>query len=149
MIDREKIERSVKEFIAGTDIFLVGIKITGSNRITILADRNDGITIDNCAAIHRHVEKNLDREFEDFELQVSSPGLEVPFTVIEQYYKNEGRKVSVITSEGLRYNGILKNVSKGGFDLETELTKKGKAKEIKEIPFNFDQIKSTKVLLTI
>jgi hypothetical protein len=69
--------------------------------------------------------------------------------VIEQYYKNEGKKVMVLDNEGLKYSGLLRNVTVGGFDLETEVKDKGKAKEIKEIPFNFDQVKSTKIVLTI
>jgi len=149
MIDREKIEKSVKEFIRGTDLFLVGVRVSSYNKITILADRKDGITIEECVALHHHVGKSLDRDVEDFELQVSSPGLDTPFAVIEQYYKNEGHNVAVVTSEGLKYSGILKNVTKGGFDLGTELKVKGKAKETKDLSFNFDQIKSTKVLLVI
>lgn len=139
----------VKEHISGTGQFLVGVRVSSSNKITILFDRKEGITIDDCAALHRYVESNLDRDAEDYELQVSSPGLDMPFNVIEQYYKNEGRMVTVVTVDGLKFSGILKNVSKGGFDLESEVKVKGRSKEIKEMPFNFDQIKSTKVLLTI
>ncbi len=100
MIDKNKIEKLVNEFIKGTGIFLVAVKVSSSNRITVLADTMKGITIDECAAIHRHIEKNLDRNTEDFELQVSSPGLDMPFGVIEQYYKNEGKKVEVVDTEG-------------------------------------------------
>jgi ribosome maturation factor RimP len=149
MIDRTMIEESVKEYIHGTDLFLVAVKVSSSNKITVLADTKKGITIDECALIHRHIEKGFDRDVEDFELQVSSPGLDTPFSVIEQYYKNEGKKVSVVDNEGLKYTGILKNVTKGGFDLETEIKIKGKAKEVKDVPFNFDQIKSTRIVLTI
>jgi ribosome maturation factor RimP len=149
MIDRDEIEKLVREYILGTDIFLVGVKVSSSNRITILADTKKGISVDECANLHRKIEKEFDRNIEDFELQVSSPGLDMPFGVIEQYYKNEGQKVVVTDNEGLKYNGILRNVTAGGFDLETETKVKGKAKEIKEIPFNFDQIKSTKIVLTI
>jgi ribosome maturation factor RimP len=99
--------------------------------------------------LHHYIEKGLDRDVEDFELQVSSPGLDMPFGVIEQYYKNEGQKVSVVDDEGSKYTGILKNVTKGGFDLETEVKVKGKAKVVKDVPFNFDQIKSTRIVLTI
>jgi len=123
--------------------------VSGANRITVLADKNDGITIDECAGIHRQIENSLDRETEDFELQVSSPGLDLPFGVIEQYFKNDGKKVEVIDNEGVRYSGILKNITKGGFELETELKVKGKTKELKDISFNFEQIKSTRVVLTI
>jgi len=149
MTDRTKIEKLVKEYIHGTDLFLVAVRVSSSNRITVLADTKAGITIDECAGLHRHIEKELDRNVEDFELQVSSPGLDTPLGVIEQYYKNEGKKVTVLDNEGLKYSGVLRNVTVGGFDLETEVKDKGKAKEIKEIPFNFDQVKSTKIVLTI
>jgi ribosome maturation factor RimP len=149
MVEKQTIQGLVEEFIKGTGLFLVAVKVSSSNRITVLADKNEGITIDECAAIHRHIEKNLDREKEDFELQVSSPGLDLPFGVIEQYYKNEGRKVEIIDNEGSRYTGILKNVTPGGFELETEIKVKGKAKELKDISFNLDHIKSTRVILTI
>jgi ribosome maturation factor RimP len=149
MIERAKIEESVREYIHGKDLFLVAVKVSSSNKITVLADTKEGITIDECAMLHHHIEKGLDRDFEDFELQVSSPGLDMPFGVIEQYYKNEGKKVSVVDNEGSKYTGTLKNVTKGGFDLEIEIKVKGKAKELKDVPFNFDQIKSTKIVLTI
>jgi ribosome maturation factor RimP len=149
MTDGNKIEILVNEFIEGTGIFLVAVKVSTSNRITILADTMKGITIDECVAIHRHLEKNLDRNNEDFELQVSSPGLDMPFGVIEQYYKNEGRRVEVVDNKGGRVTGKIRNVTSGGFELETEVKVKGKTSEIKEISFNFDQVKSTKVILTI
>jgi ribosome maturation factor RimP len=149
MIDKGRIEKLVKDYIIGTKLFLVAVKVNTSNRITVLVDRNEGITIYECAELHRHIEKNLDRNIEDFELQVSSPGLDMPYLVIEQYYKNEGRKVAVVDNDGLKYAGIMKNVTKGGFDLETELKTRGKAKEVKDIPFNFDQIKSAKTVLAI
>jgi ribosome maturation factor RimP len=149
MVEKQNIQRLVEEFIKGTGLFLVAVKVSSANRITVLADKNDGITIDECAAMHRHIEKNLDRDKEDFELQVSSPGLDLPFGVIEQYFKNEGRKVEVIDNEGSKYSGKLKNVTEGGFELETEMKIKGKTKELKDVSFNFEQIKSTRVILTI
>jgi len=149
MIDRGKIEELVKEYIRGTDLFLVAVKVSASNRITVLADTRKGITIDECALLHRHIENGLDRDTMDFELQVSSPGLEMPFSVSEQYYKNEGQKISVTDNDGMNYAGILKNVTKGGFDLETEVKVKGKAREVKDLPFNFDQVKTAKIVLTI
>ncbi|MBW6501443.1 MAG: ribosome assembly cofactor RimP [Bacteroidales bacterium] len=149
MTDKAEIERLVKEATEGSAIFLVGIRVSTSNRITVLADSKTGITIDECAAIHRHIEKNLDREREDYELQVSSPGLDMPFVVVEQYHKNEGRKVEVVSTEGERFTGLLKNVTPGGFELETEVKVKGKARELKELSFNFDQVKSTRVVFTL
>ena len=149
MIEKQKIQGLVEEFIKGTGLFLVTVKVGNGNRIMVLADKNEGITIDECAAIHRHIENGLDREKEDFELQVSSPGLDMPFGVIEQYFKNEGKKVEVVDNEGSKYTGELKNITKGGFELETEKKTKGRAIELKDMSFNFEQIKSTRVILTI
>jgi ribosome maturation factor RimP len=149
MIDKNTIEKLVNEFIEDTGIFLVAVRVSTSNRITVLADTMKGITIDECAALHRHLEKSLDHNTEDFEMQISSPGLDMPFTTIEQYYKNEGRKVEVVDTGGERFAGILKNVTTGGFELESEIKVKGKTSELKEISFNFDQVKSTRSVLTI
>jgi ribosome maturation factor RimP len=149
MIEKQKIEGLVAEFINGTGLFLVTVKVSNANRIIVLADKKEGITIDECAAIHRHIENGLDRETEDFELQVSSPGLDTPFAVIDQYYKNEGKKVEVTDNEGSKYTGRLKNVTAGGFELETEIKTKGRSIDLKDISFNIEQIKSTRVILTI
>ncbi len=149
MIERDRIEKLVLEYIRSSKVFLVDIKVSSSNKITILVDTSEGITIDECAELHRYVENRLDRDSEDFELQVSSPGLDMPFAVIEQYLKNEGNKVAVVTRQGLKYNGILKNVTQGGFELTTEVKIKGKVKELKDLSFNFEQIKSVKEILTI
>jgi ribosome maturation factor RimP len=149
MIEKSHIENVVNEFIKGTGIFLVAVRVSSANKITVLADTMKGITIDECADVHRHIEKSLDRNAEDFELQVSSPGLDMPFGVIEQYQKNEGKKVEVLNNDGEKFTGILKNVTPGGFELETEVKVKGKGRELKELSFNLDQVKSTKTVLTI
>lgn len=149
MIDKERVKDIVNGYLQGTGIFLVAVKVSNSNRITVLADRKDGITIDDCAELHRHIESNLDREVEDYDLEVSSPGLDSPFLVSEQYYKNEGKKVEVVGTDGMKYSGILKNVNQGGFELETEVKPKGKPREKKDLSFNFENIKSTRVILTI
>jgi ribosome maturation factor RimP len=148
MIDKVKIENLVKEFLCGTELFLVAVKISSSGKITILADRNEGITIAECVSISRFIEKNLNRDEEDYELQVSSPGLDMPFMVKEQYYKNEGKKVEVTNTEGEKISGLMKNVTDGGFEIETEVKVKGKTKEKKEISFNYDQVKSTREVIS-
>jgi len=138
MIDKKYISKIVEEHIAGTDLFLVDVRLSAASKITVLFDRKSaGITVDDCARLSKHIESLLDRDREDFELQVSSPGLEMPFLVIEQYLKNQGKRVEVIDIEGKRYTGTLKNVTEGGFELESE----------GELSFNFDQVKSVKTVI--
>ncbi|HKK43265.1 MAG TPA: hypothetical protein VJ963_12700 [Bacteroidales bacterium] len=149
MAGQKQIEELVKGFTEGTGLFIVSVKVSSSNRITVLADKKEGITIDECASLHRQIESALDRGAEDFELQVSSPGLDSPFLVLEQYRKNEGKKVEVIDHEGSKFTGVLKNVTDGGFELSIEIKAKGRPKELKDISFNFEDVKSTRVILTI
>jgi len=149
MMNKSSIEEVVKDFMAGSGLFLVAVKVSSSNRITVLADRNEGITIDDCVAIHRHIESCFDRDIEDYELQVSSPGADTPFMVIEQYRKNEGKIIRMTDNEGESYTGLLKNVTDGGFDLEVEFRVKGRQKEVKDLSFNFEQVKSAKSVISI
>jgi ribosome maturation factor RimP len=151
MIEKVKIENLVKEYIGGTELFLVAVRISSTGRITILVDRKEGITIDECAKLSRFIENNLDRNVEDYELQVSSPGMDMPFLVKEQYYKNEGKQIEVIDFSGIRLTGILKNVTEGGFELETVVKTKnhGKSKSIekKDISFNYEEVKSAREIV--
>lgn len=152
MTDKTKIEKLVSEYIHGTGLFLVAVRVSSTGRITILADRKGGITIEECAGISRFIGNNLDRDAEDFELMVSSPGLDMPFLVIEQYYKSEGNRIEVVDTGGSKVTGILKNVTAGGFELETEEKKKkgqGKSIEKRDVSFNYEQVKSAREVLII
>jgi len=149
MIEKETIKRIVEEYKKDSDIFIVAVKISSANRITLLVDTQEGITIDECASLHRFIESKLDRNAEDYELQISSPGLDMPFVVLEQYYKNEGKKIEITDDEGSKYTGTLKNVTNGGFELVTEVKTKGKTREQKDISFNFDRVKSARIILVI
>jgi ribosome maturation factor RimP len=152
MTDKANIEKLVDEHIKGSGIFLVAVRVSVNGKITVLVDRKERITIEECAGISRFIEKHLDREIEDYELQVSSPGLDMPFLVVQQYYKNEGRQIEVIATDGQKYRGILKNVTAGGFEIETGATgksgSKGKPAEIKDISFNYEQVKSAREIVT-
>lgn len=153
MAEKNEIEKIVSEYAEGKGLFIVTVRKSSTGKITVLADKKEGITIDECAELSRFIEKHFDRDKEDFELQVSSPGMDMPFLVKEQYYKNEGKHVEVIDNEGKKYSGILKNVTDGGFELETKVTvKTGKGKkslELKEHSFNFEQVKSTREIVSL
>ena len=72
----------------------------------------------------------------------------MPFMLKEQYIKSEGKNVEVINMEGTIFSGLLKNVTDGGFEIETEVKVKGQTKEIKELSFNYDQVKSTRKVVS-
>ena len=150
MINTEKIEKIVKDWTEGKDIFFVALSIGSGNTIKVLLDKPEGITIDECALISRMIEDKLNRDEEDYELQVSSPGLGMPFKVIEQYYKNRGNEIEVITQNGSKNKGILNEVTDNGIELVIKVqVKEGKKKKVihKNISLDFNQIQSAKTVL--
>ena len=110
MILESKIKELVDIRIEGTKLFVVDIKISASNKIDVLIDGFDGVSISDCVDVSRGVEHNLDRENEDFSLEVSSAGLDSPFLVPQQYEKNLGREVKVYTQDGKKHEGKLTHV---------------------------------------
>jgi ribosome maturation factor RimP len=148
MVTKDHIRKLAESHIIGTGIFLVDVRLSSTGRITILIDRNEGVTIDDCASMSRFISNELGEAAGDFELNVSSPGLEMPFLVIEQYRKNEGRLVEAITNDGSQVKGTLMNVTRGGFDLRVET--KEKKKEVTSVirSFNYEDVKSVKVIIS-
>jgi len=90
-----------------SEFFVVDIKVSKDNMITIKADTDKGITIDECGVLSRAIEESLDREQEDFDLEVSSPGLTEPLKVLRQYLKNIGREVDVEMNDGEKIKGVI------------------------------------------
>ena len=99
MIDKELLKASVEKAIEGTDLFIVDIKVSPQNEIVVELDSPGSIDIDTCAAVTRAIEKEFDRDVEDYELEVGSAGLTSPFKVKEQYEKNLGNDIEVLTRE--------------------------------------------------
>ena len=129
--------------------FLVEVKVSATNSIKVFIDSEGAVSISDCIAVSRHIEKNLDRETQDFELEVSSPGMDLPFKVFKQYTKNIGRKVKVLEKDGKETEGVLKEVTEVFITLEKEASKKKKATEENLlVQINFNNIKETKKIIT-
>ncbi len=143
MIKTEYIKELVLLQIRGTDLFLVDVEVKPGNIISVFLDKKDGITIEECARVNEALENELDRDFEDFELRVSSPGLNKPLRVMPQYEKNIGKKVDIVLKDGKKISGILKNANNKGVDIEL----REKKNDVQKQTFSFDHIKSTKVAI--
>ncbi|WP_372773755.1 ribosome assembly cofactor RimP [Mangrovibacterium sp.] len=151
MIDKKKIIQLIEDKLT-EDQFIVDVEISPANQISVLIDGENGISIDHCVAVSRQIEGNLDRESEDFELQVSSAGLGLPFKVLRQYLKNIGREVEVVLKDGQKREGILKHADENGFELETTQKEKIEGKKKKELvtrllQFSFEQTKTVKNII--
>ncbi|MDO8929218.1 MAG: ribosome assembly cofactor RimP [Bacteroidota bacterium] len=132
MIDKVKIAELVNEKLAD-DQFLVDVTISTSNVIHIMVDSDTGISINQIVEISRHVESNLDREAEDFELSVFSAGLTEPFRLVRQYKKNVDKEIEVLLTNGQKLNGLLIGVEEQAIDLEVTTNEKIEGSKKKEL----------------
>lgn len=151
MIDKNHIAQLVNEDIDGSEIFLVHVSVGGANKIMVEVDSPDGINVSDCAKISKYIESKMDRDKEDFELTVSSPGLENPFRVPQQFAKNVGRNVVVDLVSGKQMKGILKNFNNEKVELETlQKEKNGNKKELvaKNHLLTLNEIKQARVVVS-
>ncbi len=153
MITKEQIQYLIAEKIEEDNCFIVDIKVSSGNKITVLIDSIDGINIDYCIQISRLIEGNLDREVEDFELEVSTPGLGQPLKVLPQFIKNKGQEVEVILFDGVPYKGILTDATEDSITIEEQKKVKIEGKKKKELKIfshthKFDEVKSVKVIIS-
>ena len=108
MISKDNIIHLIDERIQelGNNLYVVELSISAKNVIRVEIDKLEGnVSVDECVSISRNIEHNLDRDNEDFELHVSSAGLDKPFRHINQYKKNIGRMIQVKSIEERKMEG--------------------------------------------
>ncbi|EGK03031.1 MULTISPECIES: ribosome assembly cofactor RimP [Dysgonomonas] len=152
MIDKDFIKDVADKFLQETPMFLVDVTVRPGNIIVVEIDSDDSIGIDDCIALSRDIESRLDREAEDFELEVGSAGVTSPFKIPRQYKKNEGNEVEVLTKAGQKLSGVLKTSDNNGFVITiTKMVKPEGAKKKtaleEDLSFAYDEVKYTKYLI--
>lgn len=144
---KEKIETYLQEQFANTTYFIAEVKTLPTQKIEVYIDRTDAnITIDECAKVSRNLENYLESNNlvgEKYTLEVSSPGLDLPFKVPQQFEKALNKEVEVLKTDGIKLVGILLEYSEENITIKTE--KKVKNEIIQEqIEINQQEIKSIK-----
>ncbi|MCB0401471.1 MAG: ribosome assembly cofactor RimP [Flavobacteriales bacterium] len=153
MISVDQVKALIKDKLEEKDCFVVELEVRPGNNILLEVDSMKGFTIQDCVEFSRAVEHNLDRETEDFELHVSSPGLDKPFRVKEQYLKNIGREVKVIMNNDEKISGLLTAVNDDGIEVEYSYKEKveGKKKKqtvVEQKHLDFNTIKETTLIIS-
>lgn len=156
MITKELVRKLAQERIDELDrgLFIVDIAISKKSVIELEIDKVEGyVAIDDCVSVSRNVEHNLDREEQDFELHVSSAGLDKPLRVLPQYQKNIGRSVELLMKDSSLKEGLLKDATEETLTLTTSRIEKKEGSKKKEtivedeiIPMS--QIKETKIVIS-
>ncbi len=114
MIDKNTIQTAVDEWLAKGDYYLVDVEMTADDRIVIEIDHADGVWIEDCADLSRFLQEKLGDELGDYELEVGSAGIGQPFKVVQQYRNHVGKDVEVLQQDGVKLQGVLKEVSDDG-----------------------------------
>ncbi|MCD8297316.1 MAG: ribosome assembly cofactor RimP [Prevotella sp.] len=153
MISKETVEEIVVEWLEDKEYFLVSIEVSQENRIVIEIDHADGVWIDDCVKLSRFIESRLDRDVEDYELEVGSAGLGKPFKVPQQYINFIGKVVEVLDQDGMKHIGVLTSVDGRDFILtvKKKIIKEGAKRPVLadvEMSFSMDKVKYTKYLIS-
>lgn len=152
MIDKNIVRTLVDQWLEGKDYFLTDLTVSPDDRIVVEIDHEEGVWIEDCVELSRYIESHLDREQEDFELEVGSAGIGQPFKVLRQYEVHQGERVETLMNDGNKLTGILCDVTPENFVLTIEEkvriegAKRPKLME-RNVRINYSDVKWTKYII--
>ncbi len=150
---KEKVEKlAAKVFEENKSLFLISLDVNANNHIKVVIDGDEGVAVNDCIMVSRAIEHNLDRDEEDFSLEVTSAGVSEPLIMARQYKKNIGRKLKVKTAED-KFEGELISATDYEIKLswkarEPKPVGKGKVTVEKEAVLPYSDILEAKVKIT-
>ena len=153
MIDRSIVSGIVNEWLEDKEYFLVDVTVRSDDKIVVEIDQAEGVWIDDSVELSRFIESKLDREEEDYELEVGSAGIGQPFKVLQQYLIHIGQEVEVLTKQGQKLEGVMKDANEENFTVTIQKKVKPEgAKRPKlvdeDVTFTYEEIKYTKYLIS-
>lgn len=154
MIEKKTIADIVSAYCAEhhPTYYIVDVAVHPGNRILVELGAKEGLSIDACVALSKHIEGQLDREAEDFELEVGSAGLTTPFKILRQYTDAIGEEVEVLRKGGVKEKGVLRDATAEGITLEVlrKVRPEGQKRKVEvqeELPIPMDEVLQTKRVL--
>ena len=150
---KEKVANLLREALdENPNLFLISLDIQGNNEVKVVIDGDEGVKVEDCIAVSRKVEHNLDREEEDFSLEVMSAGAASPLELPRQYKKNIGRHLEVKTQEGEKIEGLMTDATDAEITLtwktrEPKPVGKGKVTVQKTEIISYNEIVQAKVMI--
>jgi ribosome maturation factor RimP len=147
MITEKRLLEIITGHLEGTSIFVVDVLIRSGNRIFAFIDGDQSVTVEDCKALNRYIESQLDRETEDYDLTVSTAGADRPLKFPRQYPKHAGRELEVTTTEDDTITGKLVRADESGIELEHSVKSKKEQKRDNTI-LKYSQVKEAKIKLS-
>ena len=152
MIEKETVIQLVTDFLKDSTSYLVNVDVKPGNSIIVEIDNDDAISIDECSKMNRFIESFLDRDVEDYELEVGSSGLTSPFRIVRQYQKNIGNEIETLTKNGQKLYGKLKSADETHFvmTISKKIKPEGAKRKIdieEDLQFSYEDVKYTKYVI--
>ena len=152
MIDAKRVIEIAEQYLEGSDMFVVECKCTPMGEIELLVDSDTAVKLEDCAALNRAIEAELDREVEDYSLMVASAGIGSELKLLRQYQKIIGSSVEVLLKDGVKILAKLCKADNEGVEISYEEKQQVEGKKRKvtvEVTkaYAWDQIKYVKEYL--
>lgn len=152
MIDINKVTEIAERHLAGSDMFVVECKATPMGEIELLIDSDTAVKLEDCAALNRAIEAELDREVEDYSLMVASAGIGSELKLLRQYRKIIGSSVEVLLKDGIKLLAKLESADEQGVAIsyeEKQLVEGKKRKQTVQVSksYAWEEIKYVKEYL--
>ncbi len=149
MIDQNIVREIAEKHLEGSNIYLVDIVVRPGNIIVVEVDCDTGVQLDDCISMSKFIESQLDRDVEDFELEVGSASISQPFKILRQYLKNIGNEVEVLSKDGRKLYGILKSADENGIilSIEKQVKPEGAKRKVtveEDLSLTYEALKYTK-----
>ena len=153
MVEKKTVCQIVDEWLDGKEYFLVEVAISPDDKIVVEIDHKEGVWIEDCVELSRYIESKLNREDEDYELEVGSAGIGQPFKVLQQYINHIGKEVEVLRKDGRKLCGVLKTADEQHFTVTVEKKVKPEGAKRPQLVqedemLAYDEIKYTKYLIS-
>lgn len=153
MINKSTVSQIVEEWLQGKEYFVVDVNVSPDDKILVEIDHAEGVWIEDCVNLSRFIESKLNREEDDYELEVGSAGIGQPFKVLQQYQMHVGCEIETLAKSGIKYTGVLKEVTEDKFTvtIQKKVKEEGdkRPKMVDEdVCFAYDEIKYTKYLIS-
>lgn len=149
MITADLVKQIINEKLQDGPLFVTRVHVKPGNKISVFLDGDAGVAIEDCAALSRFIESKLDREKEDFELEVSSHGVGHPLEIPRQFIRNIGHAVRILLKDGTVIQGKLLKADQHGFIAETMIKEKPRAKALPiSKAFEYSDCKEVKIIVS-
>ena len=152
MIEAKKVIEIAERHLEGSDMFVVECKVTPMGEVELLIDSDSAVRLEDCAALNRAIEAELDREVEDYSLMVESAGIGSELKLLRQYRKVLGNSVEVLLKDGIKLLAKLDSADEQGIAIsyeEKQLIEGKKRKQTVEVTksYAWEEIKYVKEFL--